>query len=114
MVILSHNGFFLYQLLYSVESMTNLFRNQMERHFAASRPFAALKAALGHGNGSLQVTGPKGAYLALVLDSLQGRATGPSPRRDPLGAGGGGDRPGHRLLRLGPRGALSLVGDGAL
>jgi transcription-repair coupling factor (superfamily II helicase) len=50
----------------------------MERHFAASRPFAALKAALGHGNGPLQVTGPKGAYLALVLDSLQGRAAGPS------------------------------------
>jgi transcription-repair coupling factor (superfamily II helicase) len=69
--------------------MANLFRNQMERHFAASRPFAALKAALGReaapaaggaaGQGTpLRVIGPKGAYLALVLDALQGRAAGPS------------------------------------
>ncbi|MGA2479929.1 MAG: CarD family transcriptional regulator, partial [Spirochaetia bacterium] len=78
----------------------------MERHFAASRPFAALKAALGrnaalegpgeaknggppsHGvpaegpggvpGAPVRIVGPKGAYLALVLDALQGRAAGPS------------------------------------
>ena len=54
----------------------------MERHFAASRSFAALKTALGRdsapGSSPLRVMGPKGAYLALVLDALQGRAAGPS------------------------------------
>jgi len=50
--------------------MTNLFRKQIERHFATSRALAGLKADLVKGNGMIQVAGPKGAYLSLVLGWL--------------------------------------------
>ena len=42
----------------------------MERHFTASRPYAALASALKKGPAPIQVSGPKGAYLSLVIDSL--------------------------------------------
>ena len=50
--------------------MTNLFRKRVERHFAASRQAAALSAAVAKGGSGLRVTGPKGAYLSLVLNML--------------------------------------------
>jgi transcription-repair coupling factor (superfamily II helicase) len=42
----------------------------MERHFTASKPYAALASAVARGPGRIQVSGPKGAYLSLVIDSL--------------------------------------------
>ena len=50
----------------------------MERHFATSRAFKSLSAAIARDQGPVQVTGPKGAYLSLVLDFLQTREQGPS------------------------------------
>ena len=58
--------------------MTNLFRKQIERHFATSRPLRASMAAWRRGRGPIQVIGPKGAYLSLVLDELHAAAAGPS------------------------------------
>ncbi len=51
--------------------MTNLFGKQVERHFAGSRQALALSAAVAKGGATLRVTGPKGAYLSLVLDLLR-------------------------------------------
>jgi transcription-repair coupling factor (superfamily II helicase) len=50
--------------------MTNLFRKQIERHFATSRAFLGLSGTLEKGTSPVEVTGPKGAYLSLVLDEL--------------------------------------------
>jgi len=50
----------------------------MERHFAASRVFKSLSAAIAKDAGPVRVTGPKGAYLSLVLDFLQTQEQGPS------------------------------------
>ncbi|MGD0725923.1 MAG: transcription-repair coupling factor [Spirochaetia bacterium] len=58
--------------------MTNLFRKQMERHFATSRVFKSLASAIAKDAGPVRVTGPKGAYLSLVLDFLQAGEEGPS------------------------------------
>jgi len=50
----------------------------MERHFATSRAFKSLSAAIAKDAGPVRVTGPKGAYLSLVLDFLQAQEQGPS------------------------------------
>lgn len=50
----------------------------MERHFATSRPFKSLASAIAKDAGSVRVTGPKGAYLSLVLDFLQAEGSAPS------------------------------------
>ena len=58
--------------------MSNLFRKQIERHFATSKPLAAAFAAMSAGTRPAQVAGPKGAYLSLVIDALHAKAPGPS------------------------------------
>ena len=58
--------------------MSNLFRKQLERHFATSKSLAGAFAAMKAGSGPAQVAGPKGAYLSLVLDALHAKAPGPS------------------------------------
>ncbi len=58
--------------------MTNLFRKQIERHFAGSRTMAAILAAAKGPGASIQVMGPKGAYLSLVLNALHRKLGGPS------------------------------------
>ncbi|MGA2642037.1 MAG: transcription-repair coupling factor [Spirochaetia bacterium] len=58
--------------------MSNLFRKQIERHFATSKALAGALAAVGGGAGPVSVIGPKGAYLSLVLDALHAKAPGPS------------------------------------
>ena len=50
----------------------------MERHFATSRPFQSLVSAIAKDTGTVRVTGPKGAYLSLVLDFLQAEGSAPS------------------------------------
>ncbi|HEY9595625.1 MAG TPA: hypothetical protein VHE79_14195, partial [Spirochaetia bacterium] len=54
--------------------MTNLFQKQIARHFATSKPFGALAAAMGGGTPAVQVFGPKGAYLSLVVEELHRRS----------------------------------------
>src|SRR5271157_3358340 len=58
--------------------MSNLFRKQIERHFATSKALAGALASAGNGSAAASVIGPKGAYLSLVLDALHARAPGPS------------------------------------
>jgi transcription-repair coupling factor (superfamily II helicase) len=55
-----------------------LFGKQVERHFAGSHQAQALSAAVAKGGASLRVTGPKGAYLSLVLDLLRRKGGRPS------------------------------------
>ncbi len=50
----------------------------MERHFAASRVFKSLTSAIAKDAGPVRVTGPKGAYLSMVLDFLQAGEEGPA------------------------------------
>ncbi|HET6450328.1 MAG TPA: CarD family transcriptional regulator, partial [Spirochaetia bacterium] len=57
--------------------MANLFRQQIERHFASSKALASARAA-SRAPGVIDILGPKGAYLSLVLDVLHGREEGPS------------------------------------
>jgi transcription-repair coupling factor (superfamily II helicase) len=58
--------------------MSNLFRKQIERHFASSKALVGALATVGGGSGPVSVVGPKGAYLSLVLDALHAGAPGPS------------------------------------
>ncbi len=58
--------------------MPNLFRQKIERHFASSRILAAAGSASRAARGPVDVVGPKGAYLSLVLDALHHREAGPS------------------------------------
>jgi transcription-repair coupling factor (superfamily II helicase) len=58
--------------------MSNLFRKQVERHFATSKALAGAMSAVTGARGAVTVTGPKGAYLALVLDALHAKVSGPS------------------------------------
>jgi transcription-repair coupling factor (superfamily II helicase) len=58
--------------------MPNLFRKQTDRHFASSRPLAGILGTLEKGAGPVQVIGPKGAYLSLVLATLHERLKKPS------------------------------------
>jgi transcription-repair coupling factor (superfamily II helicase) len=58
--------------------MSNLFRNQIERHFASSSALAGALSSVGRGSGRTIVVGPKGAYLSLVLDAVHAKTSGPS------------------------------------
>jgi transcription-repair coupling factor (superfamily II helicase) len=58
--------------------MPNLFRKQTDRHFASSRALAGILGSLDKGVSPVQVTGPKGAYLSLVLATLHERLKKPS------------------------------------
>ena len=59
--------------------MSNLFRKQIDRHFASSKALAGAFARHARpASGPVQVAGPKGAYLSLVLDALHAKAAGPS------------------------------------
>jgi transcription-repair coupling factor (superfamily II helicase) len=58
--------------------MSNLFPKQIERHFASSKALAGALAAMRAGAGPVNVVGPKGAYLSLVLDALHAKTPGPS------------------------------------
>ena len=60
--------------------MSNLFRKQIDRHFASSKALAGALAAARNtaAPGTVTIIGPKGAYLSLVLDALHAKAPGPS------------------------------------
>jgi len=58
--------------------MSNLFRKQIERHFATSKALAGALAAMRAGKWPVSLAGPKGAYLSLVLDALHAKSSGPS------------------------------------
>ncbi|HTO23454.1 MAG TPA: hypothetical protein VMQ10_13355, partial [Spirochaetia bacterium] len=58
--------------------MANLFAKQMERHLASSRVLADAAASSRAAAGVIDIAGPKGAYLSLVIDSLHADQAGPS------------------------------------
>jgi transcription-repair coupling factor (superfamily II helicase) len=58
--------------------MGNLFRKELDDSFRTSRPLKDAAAALRGERVRLKVTGPKGAYLSLVIQRLAAVEAGPS------------------------------------